>query len=399
MSHPKAFLSYSSIDKPLVEQLASDLRKNGVDAWFDKWEIKPGDSIRRKIDQGIDEADVFFVVLTPNSLKSEWVQTELDAGLVKKIQGECRLIPVLNGINYSDLPPILESLHGIDMADYETALQDLLMACHGASKKPPIGEAPTFDADPDLSVPHIVKLLDKLPPPAAKTNMLSEEIKEKIRHFKDDRLSKILSEETPVPLDSKTLVALHIIPAISFDPMFQLNLTTINEDPSSNLNTFGVGSQNWNYNADGFIHSGIIHGSQRNINYTQVFRSGIIEAVSSSLVRGHEDFIPSTDFVNKLITGVNQLKRTLQNLAVPPPAVISLSLLGVKEKRLGLRFPSPFNQRTIDRENLFLPDHLLNNWEEEAKTLLRPIFDVVWQACGFAACHFYDADGNWIGEQ
>ncbi|MFW5667325.1 MAG: toll/interleukin-1 receptor domain-containing protein, partial [Coleofasciculus sp.] len=42
----KAFISHSSIDKPFVERLATDLRsREGIDAWLDKWEILPGDRI------------------------------------------------------------------------------------------------------------------------------------------------------------------------------------------------------------------------------------------------------------------------------------------------------------------------------------------------------------------
>src|ERR1039458_4377114 len=45
-SAPKAFISHATLDHPFVEKFAADLRANGVDAWFSKWEIKPGDSIR-----------------------------------------------------------------------------------------------------------------------------------------------------------------------------------------------------------------------------------------------------------------------------------------------------------------------------------------------------------------
>ena len=107
---PKAFISYSSADKETAEHLAKDLISQGVDAWFDKWEIMPGNSLRRKIEQGISEASHFIVLLTENSLKSEWVQTELDAAMVRKIENECRLLPVLYGIPFEDVPLTLRGL-------------------------------------------------------------------------------------------------------------------------------------------------------------------------------------------------------------------------------------------------------------------------------------------------
>jgi len=46
MTIPTVFLSHSSADKALATKLAIDLRNNGIDVWFDKWEIAPGDSFR-----------------------------------------------------------------------------------------------------------------------------------------------------------------------------------------------------------------------------------------------------------------------------------------------------------------------------------------------------------------
>ena len=41
----KVFCSHRSVDKPEVEAFATLLRKKGIDAWFDRWEIAPGDDI------------------------------------------------------------------------------------------------------------------------------------------------------------------------------------------------------------------------------------------------------------------------------------------------------------------------------------------------------------------
>ena len=50
MKSPKVFLSHASEDKlRFVDEFASRLMKNGVDAWLDKWEMLPGDSLVDKI--------------------------------------------------------------------------------------------------------------------------------------------------------------------------------------------------------------------------------------------------------------------------------------------------------------------------------------------------------------
>ena len=141
---PTAFLSHSSVDAEVARRLARDLRAAGVDVWYDEWEIKLGDSLRRKIDAGIDAADYFLVLLSPASLKSEWVQTELDAGLVKRIEGKCRLIPILWDVSSDDVPATLKGCLWRKLEPYEEGLRKLVEACHNVSTKPPLGQPPAW---------------------------------------------------------------------------------------------------------------------------------------------------------------------------------------------------------------------------------------------------------------
>ncbi|MCM3342724.1 toll/interleukin-1 receptor domain-containing protein [Paenibacillus sp. MER TA 81-3] len=80
------FLCHTSIDKPFVEKLARDLRRIGVNVWFDKWEIKVGDSLTWKIEEGIRENEFLGIVLSPEALKSEWVKSELGAAWSKQMK-------------------------------------------------------------------------------------------------------------------------------------------------------------------------------------------------------------------------------------------------------------------------------------------------------------------------
>jgi hypothetical protein len=130
------FLSHSSLDKKLATQLARSLLAKGIDVWLDKWEIAPGDSFRQKIDAGLSQAKFFIVLLTLNSLRSDWVQTEIDSAMVRRIEGKCRLIPVLYGLDFNDIPPTLQGLHAVNLTDYEHGLQRLIDVCHGISRKP-----------------------------------------------------------------------------------------------------------------------------------------------------------------------------------------------------------------------------------------------------------------------
>lgn len=141
-TRPSAFLCHSSADKELVTKLATDLRANGVDAWLDKWRIQPGESLCRKIDEGIAAATHFFAILTPNSITSEWVQTELDAAMVEKIQGNTILVPVLHGLEDCNVPPTLRGVRWVRIDEYASGLRELMNVCHNVSEEPPLQEGP-----------------------------------------------------------------------------------------------------------------------------------------------------------------------------------------------------------------------------------------------------------------
>ncbi|MBL9182526.1 MAG: TIR domain-containing protein [Verrucomicrobiaceae bacterium] len=70
------FLSHSSKDKPVVRDIAERLKKDGVKVWFDEWEIKPGDSIPAKIEEGLERSRVLVLCMSANAFGSDWAQLE-----------------------------------------------------------------------------------------------------------------------------------------------------------------------------------------------------------------------------------------------------------------------------------------------------------------------------------
>jgi hypothetical protein len=70
------FLSHSNKDKPTVRPLAERLRKDGLKVWFDEWEIKPGDSIPSKIEEGLERSRVLVLCMSANAFGSDWAQLE-----------------------------------------------------------------------------------------------------------------------------------------------------------------------------------------------------------------------------------------------------------------------------------------------------------------------------------
>jgi len=54
-----------------------------------------------------------------------------------------------------------------------------------------------------------------------------------------------------------------------------------------------------------------------------------------------------------------------------------------------------WGQFTSDRDILVLPDVLIEGYGCDNPTVLRPIFDAVWNAAGWERCFDYDEKGIW----
>lgn len=108
----KTFIAHSSLDHEFVEQLAQRLIKDGIAVWFDDWEIKVGDSIIQKINDGLEESSFFIPVISQNSVNSDWVKRELNATLMKQLnKKDIRILPVLLDCEPSSLPPLLSDIY------------------------------------------------------------------------------------------------------------------------------------------------------------------------------------------------------------------------------------------------------------------------------------------------
>ena len=108
----RVFLCHASADKPIfAQQLATDLRNQGVKVWFDDWSMKAGDSLRQKIfGQGIPTCTHFLVILSKRSIHRPWVEEELDAALVSRLDGGPDLVPIVFGrLDKRDIPLDIQS--------------------------------------------------------------------------------------------------------------------------------------------------------------------------------------------------------------------------------------------------------------------------------------------------
>lgn len=135
----KVFISYSHKDQDLATELVDRLKAAGLDSWFDKWEILPGDNWAEKTSQGLKESDAMVVLLTPNALESDAVQNNISYALGDKSFSH-RLVPVMVGdvesVAADRIPWILKKLKPVSLSNdrpTKAALDEVVRALKDAA--------------------------------------------------------------------------------------------------------------------------------------------------------------------------------------------------------------------------------------------------------------------------
>jgi hypothetical protein len=95
------FLSHAGEDKAAIARpLFSALTAVGVTVWFDEAVLKIGDSLRRKIEEGLARCRYGIVIISPAFLAKEWPQRELDGLAALEVQsGQTKILPIWHEID------------------------------------------------------------------------------------------------------------------------------------------------------------------------------------------------------------------------------------------------------------------------------------------------------------
>lgn len=105
------FISHTSEDKAeVVRPLATALRDAGLIVWYDEFELRMGDSLRRKIDQGLAKSRFGVVVLSRAFFGRGWPEYELDGLVTRAVSGEQVLLPVWHDVTKREVMDYSSSL-------------------------------------------------------------------------------------------------------------------------------------------------------------------------------------------------------------------------------------------------------------------------------------------------
>lgn len=114
----KTFITHSSKDKWFADRLVGLLQELGADVWYDKIDLYLGDNFMDKIYAGLEESSHLVVILSENSINSNWVKEELQTFYQDFVQGgKARVYPILLEDVWQRAPKFLRKYVYADFRD------------------------------------------------------------------------------------------------------------------------------------------------------------------------------------------------------------------------------------------------------------------------------------------
>ncbi|WP_198283492.1 toll/interleukin-1 receptor domain-containing protein [Myroides odoratimimus] len=105
------FISHASEDKDeIVRELAKALNESGFEVWYDEFQLKIGDSLRKKIDQGLINSKYGIVIVSPSFIKKNWTEYELNGMVAREMNGHKVILPIWHKVTKDEVLTFSPSL-------------------------------------------------------------------------------------------------------------------------------------------------------------------------------------------------------------------------------------------------------------------------------------------------
>jgi len=235
----------------------------------------------------------------------------------------------------------------------------------------------------------------------------------RMREFRAERTWRLQNGEALWPLISSRVGVMHILPLASFaSGAYYCAIDKIPREVGEILYPMGRRPSVYvpKITFDGYANQmnwggkgGALHG------YSHIFRNGAIESVNADFL---DQFFGPAEIAQgdaaqlywlEILTMdcAERMLRMMELLEIPGPYYLLLAFLNVKGFRVtrgGERPRFVQDYRTVDRENLILPEVLIESTDVSIESEMRSSFDMVWNACGWQRSFSYTDDRypeNW----
>lgn len=219
----------------------------------------------------------------------------------------------------------------------------------------------------------------------------SDNPKRRITDFRSDRIGKVITGDSPIQIADGIIQILHVLPLQTLLNNLVLDVDTLSGSRVPVMSSeFGLNSR---INVDGVVFHRTLtdRGSG---SYTQIFRNGFVESVRvfQKNIEVKKAVLPSVKFEKEIIDFLRELKRVYAELTIEGPIVLLYSLLNVKGAQLGVANSAWLDEGegVFDRNQILLPDLIIDDDQTDEGVALRPLFNMVWNAAGYRTSLNYD---------
>lgn len=147
-NNPKVFICHSSEDKEsFVKNFVDNLFKKGIYAWVDEYEINYGDSIIKKVNEGLKNSDKGIIVYSKNLKNSVFALAEENSIIYKGIYEKSYfIIPVIidDDVEIPELINHVSSVKITNIDNYDEELERICDIVFGRYELSELGEPPNY---------------------------------------------------------------------------------------------------------------------------------------------------------------------------------------------------------------------------------------------------------------
>jgi hypothetical protein len=157
----KIFISHSSKDKWAARKIAQEIETLKAKTFLDEKDIETGESIDHSIKKHLTDSDHFLLLLSPASVKSEWVLIELGGALaLGKI-----IIPVLLYVGANEIPKAISLKLARDINEIEKYYDELRrkIGIAVSKPKPSYKEPRKILSEPRFKIGDKIKIVPQKP--------------------------------------------------------------------------------------------------------------------------------------------------------------------------------------------------------------------------------------------
>lgn len=227
----------------------------------------------------------------------------------------------------------------------------------------------------------------------------SESHAQGMRDFRSERLSKVVTGQTPVPLGAGPKLVVHAIPTqaalgqVYIDPVpYAQRRRTLPVIGTQPVGQVGL-------NLDGAFGA-IVSAAERAPGYTQQFRQGFFEGVWELAPFGGapQPVLPGAAYERYLNGFLGQVRGELAAHDVGQELAVFVSLVGADQAVLvgpsDMGTGWGYSTKAFDRKDVLLPDVIADPDTSIGKGM-RPAYDLMCQAAGYEGSPHYGEDGEW----